>query len=63
MKNDQWDVIEINCFLGKCRIAIITEVLEDINAYYTVVCGSPERSDILIYEHEIIDNITKKQSI
>jgi hypothetical protein len=60
MKNNQWDVIEIDNFLGPSVIGIITEVLQDIEAYYVIVCGSPERGhDMLIYEHEIVDNITK----
>ena len=70
MKNDQWDIIKINNFLGKCRIGIITEVLQDIEegycgycGYYVIVCGSPERGHMLTYEHEIVENITKKQSI
>ncbi len=63
MKNDQWDVVKVDIFLDEYRIAIITETIKDINAYYVIVCGMPERTEILIYDHEIVENITKKQAL
>ena len=63
MKNDQWDVVKIDIFLEEYAIAIITDIIEESNAYYVIVCGMPERNDILIYDLEIIENITKKQAL
>jgi hypothetical protein len=61
MKNDRWDVVKVDIFLEEYGIAIITEIIKALNAYYVIVCGMPERNEILIYDHEIIENITKKQ--
>jgi hypothetical protein len=63
MKNDQWDVVKVDIFLEEDRIAIITDIIKESNAYYVIVCGMPERTEILIYDHEIIENITKKQAL
>ncbi len=63
MKNDQWDVVKVDIFLDEYRIAIITEIIKETNTCYVIVCGMPERNEILIYDHEIVENITKKQAL
>jgi hypothetical protein len=62
-KHNVWDVVRISSFLGKPRIGIITKITQMNSAYYVIMSGIPEMGQRMIFDHEIEENITKKQAL